>query len=668
MVLFCVLQICRYCFVFANFKTKNGKNVCLKWISMFLPKKVYIVRYTHIAGRTTEEELLVFFSNYCRMDVLFLNFANSREAPLPKLQEEEDAVFKLLTPRALKQHYLLHRESYASIKKIAEYLTLYRNYITVFYYSGHAEKHALLLDTEDANAGGIAHLLGQCTTLKLVVLNGCSTKGQVEALLAQGVPVVIATSAPVEDEKAQRFAAIFYQALADNATIKEAFELGLGEVKTLDAKIGEMVVRGIKLKEDQPKDAPVWGLYHQEGKEDALDFKLPSVAPKPVITNYTPNEELINALWDGLIDYSDAVMMMSTRKNLSLARKRMAILNSLPAPIAEHLRKLMVPVEDENQGYDKVSEARLQQSVRAYQVIMELLSYTLMAQLWEMYFEAKQKDEEAELEVTTDQMEEIQTFLNLSPGDQEVYDYITFIRTMREVIEANHKEEAEAEEVAPIPGENKRPKSLYVEELQDLKALIYEGGPFQNACFFMEVLRVKLNRQSVEAGEVAELCVRAEESLSAIFSELGFLAKYTLAAVQNIDVLKYRHLREAKFNHATVYLRDLLGGLERTSLELEARYMDNRSVLLLNEENLEYLNLSPFIIDANAFEKDTDVSKIFFISHFDKNKNAYIYKYVNRPDDETAEIVIDDTGQFSLIKEQLDNFKQLLMTKAAETP
>ncbi|MEN0003028.1 MAG: CHAT domain-containing protein [Bacteroidota bacterium] len=594
------------------------------------------------------------------MDVLFLNFANSREAPLPKLQEEEDTVYKYLTPRALKQHFLLHRESYATISKIAEYLTLYRDYITIFHYSGHAEKHALLLDQEDAQAGGIAHLLGQCKALKLVVLNGCSTKAQVEELLAQGVPVVIATSAPVEDSKALRFAIRFYQALSDNATIQEAFELGVGEVKTMDASIGELVVRGIKLKETAPPEAPTWGLYHQEGKESVLEETLPRTPPKAVITDYTPNEHLIESLWDGLLDYSDAVMMLSTRRNLTLARKRMAILNSLPAPIAEHLRKLLVPVEAENRGYDKISVSRLQQCVHAYQVTMESLAYTLLAQLWERYLELRAKDEQAVLVLQHEQVKELQALLNLSPKDQEVYDYISFVRTIREIIEANQSEEEEIADSEPS-------QSLYVQELDDLKQLIYQGGAFQNACFFLEVLRVKLNKQSVEASEEAELCRRAEESLGAIFQELGFLAKYTLAAVQHIDVLKYRHSRQAKFDHATVYLRDLLGGLERTSLELEARYMDNRSVLLLNEESLQYLNLSPFIIDANAFEPDTDVSKVYFLSHYNADADTYTYKYINKPEDEAAAITVSKKGQFALIKEQLDEFKELLTAKTPET-
>ena len=61
----------------------------------------------------------------------------------------------------------------------------------------------------------------------------------------------------------------------------------------------------------------------------------------------------------------------------------MAILNSLPAPVADHLRKLMVPVDDENEGYDKISLARLQQLALTYNTTMDLLVFTLLAQLWE---------------------------------------------------------------------------------------------------------------------------------------------------------------------------------------------------------------------------------------------------------------------------------------------
>ena len=93
-----------------------------------------------------------------------------------------------------------------------------------------------------------------------------------------------------------------------------------------------------------------------KGKTKAvLEKKFPSHVVRHVTTDYNPNTVLINALWDSLINISPNVQVLANKKQVSLARKRMAILNSLPAPIAEHLRKLMVPVADEKEGFDKIS-------------------------------------------------------------------------------------------------------------------------------------------------------------------------------------------------------------------------------------------------------------------------------------------------------------------------
>ena len=72
------------------------------------------------------------------LNVLFFAFANSREHPLPSLQAEDDRVYATLSRRALQLHYLLHRDLYASLEKIARDLTLFRDYVSVFHFSGHA--------------------------------------------------------------------------------------------------------------------------------------------------------------------------------------------------------------------------------------------------------------------------------------------------------------------------------------------------------------------------------------------------------------------------------------------------------------------------------------------------------------------------------------------------
>lgn len=570
------------------------------------------------------------------MEVLFFNFANSRSAPLPSLQEEDDSIYKSLSTRALKQHFLLHRESYTTLSKVAEYLVLYRDHISCFHYSGHAGRDVLVLEDDAAQAGGIAHLLGQCPGLKLVVLNGCSTKGQVDGLLAAGVPVVIATSAPVEDNKATRFGIRFYQALESQLSIKEAFEMAIGEVMGADA--GIEAHRSFKVPETKA-EGPLWGLFWREDKEAVLEEKLPVKSIVAVPESYKPNEKLIQTLWESLGDYSDSIMSMASKEKkgipVTLAKKRMAILNSLPAPIAEHLRKLMVPVEDENEGFDKPSEARLRQIVRSYQTIVEVAVFTMLSQLWEAFLE------KPGLPVSPEHRELISAFLTMKAEDQAAFDYIALIRTIGDILE-----------------ENESP--YFVPELQQLRQAFYEGGDFQTASFFLETLRQKLDRQTVSPPEVVELCIRAEENLASILASMGFLARYTLATVKNIDVEKYRHRREPTFSHKVVMLLDVLGGLEEQDLPME-KYMDNRSVLLLktDEEDMTFLNLSPFIIDENAFEKDTDVSKLFFLSHFEPGSNSFCYKYVNKPDDLNACLRVSEE-RYPKVNVQFEALKDLL--------
>jgi len=324
---------------------------------------------------------------------------------------------------------------------------------------------------------------------------------------------------------------------------------------------------------------------------------------------------------------------------VSLALKRMAILNTLPAPMAEHLRKLMVPVEAENKGFDKISEARLHQIVKTYQVIAELIIFTLLAQIWETYFE------KGRLELPPEKVEEVIAFMRMPPKQQEIFNYVGLIRSIREIIDANSE-------------------NYFVKEITDLRKFFYREGPVQQASFFLEVLKVKLSKHSIDPKELPDLCIRAEESLANILSKMGFLAKYTLTAIQDIDILKFRHSKEAVFKHKIVYLHNLLGGLDINYLELKS-FTDNRSVLLMDEDRLKFLNLTPFILDANAFEDNTDVSKIYFISHYEPQSDSYYYKYVNKPENKLDFIQISEE-KFNIIKIQLDAFFKLLTPESTD--
>ncbi len=69
--------------------------------------------------------------------------------------------------------------------------------IEIVHYAGHAGSSSLRLTDTDAEAAALAEKLRSQGTVKLVFLNGCATRGQVEFFHAAGVPFVFATSRPV---------------------------------------------------------------------------------------------------------------------------------------------------------------------------------------------------------------------------------------------------------------------------------------------------------------------------------------------------------------------------------------------------------------------------------------------------------------------------------------
>ncbi len=570
------------------------------------------------------------------MKTLLLTFANQQANLLETLQEEDDTLNRLLAPRAKAQHFLLQRDSFIALDKLPSHLTLYRDSLALFLFSGHAGKDQLFFTDGAGASAGVAHMLGQCPNLKLVFLNGCSTDGQVAQLLAAGVPVVLATSAPVEDKKATFFSIRFFEALQQQFTIKEAFEMAKGAAQAAFNNMEIGLHRGVF---QLGEKVPSWGLFVAETMEHVLDWRLP-IQPvnQSVAADYTPNQHLIDSLFQSLGEYNEGIKQLNANSSpltkVSLATKRMAVLNALPAPLSEPLRKLIVPVEKENEGYDKVSEARIRQISQAYQTSMELLVYTMLAQLWEAYYDL------GTLNMKNEEREALRRFFALSKAEHEVFDLIELARNIKRIFDQNKI-------------------VFFVQELQNITQVVQSDETFAESLHFLNGLRLQVRQNQLDASAISYLCRKGEDSLTYLYSKLGFMARYRLATIQGIDVEKYRHQRTPSYNHATVILHDLLGGFDLSEVSL-TKPLDNRSVLLINDQTWEYLNLSPFVFDENAFHKDTDVCKLFYFSHYLKAPDTLFFKYVYKPDDPLLEV---PGAKFELLKKQFDALAELLLQK-----
>lgn len=204
------------------------------------------------------------------MNILYFAFANSETQRLPNLEQEERDIKAALETGVKNGDYRLVQDSFANLDSIANTLQEHLDNLVWFHYSGHAEKDALILNDEEIRSKGIAHLLKQCPKLKGVVLNGCSTKWQAEELRAAGIPVVVGTSAPVEDKKATKFSQIFYKMLNKGKVVEQSFEMAMGAVLGID---DVDYFRGGRPPKEEKINAPLWGLFNED--EDALQLKLP---------------------------------------------------------------------------------------------------------------------------------------------------------------------------------------------------------------------------------------------------------------------------------------------------------------------------------------------------------------------------------------------------------
>lgn len=577
--------------------------------------------------------------------LIILAFSNDQDAYLNMIVRERKNIFKALQQHHDRGYIQVHKEENTSIEDIFDLFNRYADRIAIFHYGGHASGTHLQLETggaaEMADAAGLAQLLGQQKALQLVFLNGCATQDQVEKLFGCGVKAVIATSVPINDEMATEFAEQFYQALANKANIQKAFQTAKAFGATRYGKekeVGEF--RGMSWagkEETQPAGMP-WGLYVNNNGEEALVWTLPEVAEHQVIIRGAAasakagapvNTELIETLFNAVAKHSPEVGVLweaakqSKRQDLRMVRQQ--IIDSFPAPVGEQLRKLFAGTA--------VDVQRLRQLVVTYETVVELFCFTMLSRFWDA------RQENPALRLNEEQAAAFNSFFALSAGSQPTFNYIKLITAGAEVFREN--------KIAP-----------FVEEFADFGAAPPEQEEaFDLAHRFMEEMRAELLRGKVAAEEIESFCMQAEKHLGTILSALAFLVKYKLTTIKRIDIIKPRH-KTPEYRHNQVVLDRVTAGI-MDSAEVYPAFTDSESVILLKnvEDVKDYLSLSPFIIDENAFTGDQN-SKLFFYSYHDAANDSYHFRFVDNADDE---LTVTE-NKYPQIKQQFEEFKQAVLS------
>ncbi|MBC6950452.1 CHAT domain-containing protein [candidate division KSB1 bacterium] len=577
--------------------------------------------------------------------LIVVAFSNDQDAYLNMIIRERKSIFKALQQHHDRGYIQVHKEENTSIEDIFDLCNRYSDRIAIFHYGGHASGTHLQLEAtggaaEMANAAGLAQLLGQQKALQLVFLNGCATQDQVEKLFAGGVKAVIATSVPINDEMATKFAEQFYQARANKASIHKAFQTAQAFVATRYGKekeVGEF--RGMNWagkEETQPTGMP-WGLYVNENGNEALAWTLPEAAEHQVIIRGAAvsakagapvNTELIETLFNAVAKHSPEVGVLweaakqSKRQDLRMVRQQ--IIDSFPAPVGEQLRKLFAG--------NTIDVQRLRQLVLTYETVAELFCFAVLSQLWDA------RHGNPALTFSDAHLAELNSFFALNAESQPTFDYVKLIAAVGNILHEN--------KVAP-----------FVEEFSDLNAVL-QFEEFDHAYRFMEEMRAELLRGKVAAEEIESFCWQAEKHLGAIMSALAFLVKYKLTAIKRIDIIKPRHKNPA-YRHSQVVLDRVTAGI-MDSEEVYPAFTDSESVILLKtvEDVKEYLSLSPFIIDENAFTGDQN-SKLFFYSHHNAADDSFHFRFVDNAEDE----LIVSEERYPQIKKQFEEFRQAMSNK-----
>jgi len=551
--------------------------------------------------------------------VLFLAFSNDADAHLELLKKESKDVFNALRALDEKGFVKVHREESADVDELFDSLVSFKDRVAVFHYGGHADGMTLRMEGGAANARGIAGLLGEQTNLKLVFLNGCATRPQVDQLLAAGVKAVIATSVPIRDDKATEFAAQFYQALASRRTIAQAFGLAQAflQTKYKDVRdIGVVKLRDVSASESSDAgDSIPWGLYVKEAHEaEVMNWKLPYYYYQAVglpedmkqyiASSFTANRYVMLVL-DEMAHYNPDIyaQMMEQKGGESVKRDSREypelIVRNLPWPLGSQIRLL--------RQQDSPGVERLEHLASAYVRTSQLLYYILLSNLWEQ-----------------SRLKQIKLPQPFDPGltlDARAFASFDFLAKTVELYRLFHDQG-----VAPYVAEYERVAAAW-----DIPT-----GPLQSAHTHLEQLRAEL-LASPPANDLEKRCLDAEKALSIVLRSAAFLANYRMLTVRNIAV-------EAIRFEAVAYELDLgpLNAVDSSALGLyqdvahrrKAHLSNSQSILLAREENKldDCLNLSPFIIDKNTFvsvqkgegSETARLAHIFMLSYVEQGRLVYL--------------------------------------------
>ena len=406
------------------------------------------------------------------------------------------------------------------------------------------------------------------------------------------IPMVIATNAPINDERATQFSITFFEELATKRqSVRAAFDAAIDAAKVKGHIDFEIRSRAAGRRDDIK--ASSWGLYYQDAHADLMNiWRLPE---KPRASN--TNQYLKNAI-DLIYEQFETALKMQGEES----RGQDVILKRLPYSISEPIRKLLAPSDNSGQlFYDRPSSERFQMLLYAYKSIVDFVTYVLLAQLWE------QKRLPQNALNTEGVVEVLKTWLNKPTHQETEQSPLPFLLELMTFLKDNKV-------------------LFFLEELNQVRVEL-NNADVKDAVVFLE----KQIRENPKA-QLNYLCDETEQHLAVVLHQFGFLVNYGLTSVKDINVLFYQHNDVPNFEHKIVKLQQALTDLEDRT-ETEAYHYKTATILLRRfDDKSKFLYLSPFLIDENAYTNSLKAKLCAFVS-YNSMTRQFNFSHISKPKD-----------------------------------
>ncbi|GJM32719.1 MAG: hypothetical protein DHS20C18_17200 [Saprospiraceae bacterium] len=531
---------------------------------------------------------------------LYFTFANQEDRHLDLLKTEMDQLKDILRPLEQREFIKIEREESTTTEDLVKTFSAFPDQIMIFHYAGHAGSRQLELEGGSANAKGLAGLLGEQKNLQLVFLNGCSTKGQVAALLQLGVKAVIATSVPIADQKAVDFSSAFYRALANKRSIKRAFEFARESLLVKYKEVPEISIkRGLDLDDESDEEELMpWVLYFQD--EAAISWRLPyyrEVGLPNDMINYIGKSFKVNRyivmVLDEMCRYNKDIyhQMIEVVDGEEVKRDSSnypdLVIKNFPWIIGCQIQLL----RQKNQANNE----RLDQLLSTYIITSMVLYYILLSDFW---------DEKRRLKFSLPKG--FSAHKALSEDELLTTDFLVRVRDIAQQMQAQKA-------------------SFFVPEIESISQNLASETHLAKAHSYLEQLRKQ--RSSITQDALEKTCLTAEQAVAVVLKSVAFLADYRMLTVRNISIDNPRYGQQTyELNLGALHaiVNTSLSMYEDDAQRRKETYSNCKSIVLTpSEKDLsQTLNLSPFFIDKNTFLNKEHIDLYFFGF---KNQDQYHY-------------------------------------------